>query len=492
MASARCLITTFSSRQLNLIVSSCASAVPQRLFHQCLNGNKTTSFRLGFWNFSNNNFQIPRNQNFHTTCSLHKSDYYETLGVSRNASGADIKKAYYKLAKQYHPDVNKDPNAAKKFQAVSEAYEILGDDTKRKQYDRWGSTAEQMGNMGANARNAQGFNQQWSYQSTIDPEELFRKIFGDAGFRRNTFDDFAESSFGFGSAQEAVIRLTFTQAARGVNKEININVVDTCPKCNGSRCEHGTKPIRCTYCNGTGFETISKGPFIMTSTCRYCEGTKMHIKFKCVECEGKGSTVQRKKVTVPVPAGIDDGQTIRMTVGKDELFVTFKVEKSNYFKRDGHDVHTEAEISISQALLGGTIRIQGLYEDHTIQVMPGTSSHTKIRLSSKGMKKPNGYGYGDHYVILKIAVPKELDQKQKALVKAYAEMEKDTPGQIYGITFKSDGTKQYVAEEEMLKSVRLALSTDKDDVKMEQVHVKPEITDDVNHSKEKEAERKQN
>ncbi|KAF5296954.1 hypothetical protein FQR65_LT10106 [Abscondita terminalis] len=433
--------------------------VPQRLFHHCINGSKTTSFRLGIWNYSNNSFHISRYQNFHTTSSLNKSDYYETLGVSRNASTADIKKAYYKLAKQYHPDVNKDPNAAKKFQAVSEAYE-------------------------------------WSYQSTIDPEELFRKIFGDAGFRRNTFDDFAESSFGFGSAQEAVIRLTFTQAARGVNKEINVNVVDTCPKCNGSRCELGTKAVRCTYCNGTGFETISKGPFIMTSTCRYCEGTKMHIKYKCVECEGKGSTVQRKKVTVPVPAGIDDGQTIRMTVGKDELFVTFKVEKSNYFRREGHDVHTEAEISISQALLGGTIRIQGLYEDHTLQIMPNTSSHTRIRLSSKGMKKPNGYGYGDHYVVLKITVPKDLDQKQKALVKAYAELEKDTPGQIHGITFKSDGTKEYVAEEDMLKSIRLALSSDQhknnSEVKLDQVTVTSEINEDANYPKEKEAERKQN
>ncbi|KAF5284882.1 hypothetical protein FQA39_LY16932 [Lamprigera yunnana] len=429
----------FMSRQINLIVTSYATVVSQRLLHQSINVNKNSNCRLAFCNLSNKGFHLLGYRNFHTSSSLRKADYYKTLGISRNASSAEIKKAYYKLAKQYHPDVNKDPNAAVKFQAVSEAYEILGDDTKRSQYDRWGSTADQMGNMGGNRGSAEGFNQQWSYQSTIDPEELFRKIFGDAGFGRSRFDDFAESSFGFGSAQEVIIRLSFVQAARGVNKDINVNVVDTCPKCNGSRCELGTKPIRCTYCNGTGFETISKGPFIMTSTCRYCEGTKMHIKFKCVECEGKGSTVQRRTVTVPVPAGIDDGQTIRMTVGKDELFVTFKVEKSKYFKRDGSDVHTEADISVSQALLGGTIRIQGLYEDHTIQVMPSTSSHTRIRLSNKGMKKSNGYGHGDHYVTLKIVIPKDLDQKQRALVKAFAELEKDTPGQIFGITFKNDG-----------------------------------------------------
>lgn len=162
--------------------------------------------------------------------------------------------------------------------------------------------------------------------------------------------------------------MSFSQAARGINKDININVVDTCPKCRGSRCELGTRPVKCTYCNGTGFESVTRGPFVMQSTCRYCEGTRMFIKYKCTECEGKGQTVQRRKVTVPVPAGIEDGQTVRMSVGNKELFVTFKVEKSNYFRREGPDVHTDAEISVSQALLGGTIRIQGIYEDHVIQV----------------------------------------------------------------------------------------------------------------------------
>ncbi|KRT81744.1 hypothetical protein AMK59_6165 [Oryctes borbonicus] len=177
----------------------------------------------------------------------------------------------------------------------------------------------------------------------------------------------------------------------------------------------------------------------MRSTCRYCEGTRMYIKHKCVECQGKGSTVQRKKVTVPVPAGIEDGQTVRMPLGNKELFVTFRVEKSDYFRRDGPDVHTEAEISISQALLGGTIRIQGLYEDHTLQITPGTSSHTRIRLTGKGMKKVNGYGHGDHYVTFKISAPKHLSKKQRALLQAYAELETETPGQIMGITRKTDG-----------------------------------------------------
>lgn len=165
----------------------------------------------------------------------------------------------------------------------------------------------------------------------------------------------------------------------------------------------------------------------------------MYIKFPCSECDAKGQTVQRKRVTVPVPAGIEDGQTVRMNVGSKELFITFKVEKSRYFKRDGADVHTDAEISLSQAILGGTIRIQGVYEDQTIQIMPGTSSHHTITLSGKGMKRVNSIGSGDHYIHLKIVIPKRLTDKQKALVQAYAELEKDTPGQIFGVTFKSDG-----------------------------------------------------
>lgn len=261
---------------------------------------------------------------------LLQQDYYKILGVSKNASAKEIKKAYYQLAKQYHPDTNKkDPDSGKKFQEVSEAYEILSDDTKRREYDTFGQTTEQMGRNGTGqaggAYRNPGFNQQqqWHYQSTIDPEELFRKIFGNAGFR-NDFNDFADTQYGFGAAQEVTLNLTFAQAARGINKDIILNVVDTCPKCRGSRCEPGTKLNKCQYCQGSGMETVSTGPFVMRSTCRYCAGTGQHNKYPCMECEGKGQNVQRKKVTVPVPAGVENGQTVRMAVGKREVFITFK------------------------------------------------------------------------------------------------------------------------------------------------------------------------
>lgn len=238
----------------------------------------------------------------HTSSRLSQKDYYQILGVPKNSSTKEIKKSYYELAKKYHPDTNKgDTDSSKKFQEVSEAYEVLSDDQKRKEYDTYGQTAEQMGRAGGgtagpHGHGPQGFSQNWQFRSTVDPEELFRKIFGDNNFRQQGFEDFSESQFGFGGAQELVMNLTFSQAARGVNKDVNLNVVDTCPKCVGSRCEPGTKPGRCQYCNGTGMETISTGPFVMRSTCRYCQGTRQYIKYPCTECDGKGQTVSYHKL----------------------------------------------------------------------------------------------------------------------------------------------------------------------------------------------------
>ncbi|CAG0891088.1 unnamed protein product [Darwinula stevensoni] len=386
----------------------------------------------GYLKFWITGYGLKSERGFHTS-SLRiqrKRDYYEVLGIPRNASQKEIKKAYYQLAKKYHPDTNKgDPEASKKFQDVSEAYEVLSDDTKRREYDSWGSTREQMGMGGRSTGGGGGHGgdpfRGWNFQSSVDPEELFRKIFGDAGFRMGFpgSEDFAESNFGFGSAQEVLVNLTFQEASRGVNKDIQVNVVDVCPRCKGTRAEPGTK-----------------GPFVMRSTCRQCHGTRVHIKFPCVECEGKGSTVQRKSITVPVPAGVEDGQTVRMPVGKKEIFVTFRVAKSDYFRRDGSDIHTDANISIAQAILGGTIRVQGLYEDLAINVPAATSSHTRIRVAGKGVKRVNSYGYGDHYIHLKVKAPSSLTAEQKALITAYAELETDTPGSVHGITTTHSGS----------------------------------------------------
>uniref|UniRef100_A0A2P2HZ61 Protein tumorous imaginal discs, mitochondrial-like n=2 Tax=Hirondellea gigas TaxID=1518452 RepID=A0A2P2HZ61_9CRUS len=390
---------------------------------------------------------------FHRSSSLTKN-YYEKLSVAKNASQKEIKKAYYQMAKKYHPDVNKnDPSAEKKFSEASEAYEVLGDEEKRQQYDNLGSYSQQA------AAGAEGpfHGASYQYHRTVDPEELFRKIFGDFRANMDQGGDFAESHFGYKASDEITVHLSFKESARGLNKDIHLNVVAVCPKCDGTRCMLGTKAIRCHYCNGTGTETISTGPFVMRQTCRYCGGTRMIIPNPCDECVGKGQTVQRKTVSVQIPAGITDGQTLRMTVTGKEVFVHVKVKDNPYFRRDGSDVHTDASISLSQAVLGGTTRIQGVYEDITVQIPSGSSSHSRLTLSGKGMKRVNSYGQGDHIVHLKVKAPNTLTPQQRALFITLAELETGTPGTVSGITKTTDGKKASIEFNETALLIRAVL-----------------------------------
>jgi len=379
-------------------------------------------------------------KSFRTSASSYEAnkDYYKILGVNPEADHKEIKKAYYQLAKKYHPDTNKgDKKAQKKFQEVSEAYECLSDETKRKQYDAFGSGG------GGGDPFGGGFGNAWNFQSSMNAEDLFRTIFGD-----NASHGFGPSSSGttydFGGTQEYQMKLTFLEAAKGVDKELRIKIMDTCESCKGTGSKPGTSPDRCEQCSGTGMETVSTGPFLMRSTCRRCHGKGQFNKHPCSECRGAGQTKQSKRVNVPVPAGIEDGQTVRLGVGDNrqkEIFITFRVESSDYFRRQGSDVHTDANISISQAIFGGNIRVMGIHEDLNVQIPTGSNSHTRLRMNGKGMKKVSGYGYGDHYIHIKIDVPKKLDNKQKAILQAYAEMESDTPGTVKGFTYKKDGSR---------------------------------------------------
>ncbi|KAK2916837.1 hypothetical protein QQF64_025480 [Cirrhinus molitorella] len=367
---------------------------------------------------------------FHTSSPARKQDFYQILGVPRTATQKEIKKAYYQMAKKYHPDTNKDdPQAKEKFAQLAEAYEILGDEVKRKQYDTYGSAGFDGGQAGA------GHHQYWGGGSSIDPEELFRKIFGEFSGARG-FGDFNAI---FDQPQEYVMELTFTQAAKGVNKEITVNIEDMCQRCGGKGHEPGSKVQHCGNCNGTGMETVNTGPFVMRSTCRRCGGRGSVITSPCTACRGTGQTKQRRTVTVPVPAGIEDGQTVRMPVGKKEIFITFRVQKSPIFRRDGADIHSDVMISVAQAILGGTVRAQGLYETVNLSIPAGVQADQRIRLSGKGIPRVSGYGYGDHYVHVKIKIPKMLTDRQRALLMSYAEDETDVEGTVNGVTSTTAG-----------------------------------------------------
>ncbi|THD20541.1 Lethal (2) tumorous imaginal disc [Fasciola hepatica] len=383
----------------------------------------------------------------HSTFSQ-KKDYYKILGVSKNASQSEIKKAYYELAKKYHPDVNKnDSNAAQKFQEVSEAYEILGDESKRKQFDSFGPSAAESTGFG---------NQQYSgfeYHSQINPEEFFRRIFRDSEFAFKEWSSgdrgFAESIFGFNSTKEITVNLTFEEAARGVNKEISVNLPTTCHRCGGSRAEPGTGATTCPNCRGTGTENLNTGPFLLRSVCRRCHGSGSIVRHPCIECEGKGLIIGRRLVSVAIPAGVEDGQVLRVSVGdgrqsSQELFVQVRVERSRQFRREGADIHSDITISLAQAALGGKIRVPGIYETLLITIPPGSSSNDRIRLPGKGISRVNGHGYGDHYIHIQIKPPKRLTELQRALLLAYAETEADTKGTVEGVTSTESGGRRAI------------------------------------------------
>ncbi|MCI4393334.1 hypothetical protein PGIGA_G00156300 [Pangasianodon gigas] len=372
---------------------------------------------------------------FHSSSVCHEQqDLYSVLGIPRTATQKEIKKAYYQLAKKYHPDTNPDdPQAKEKFAKLAEAYEVLSDEVKRKQYDTYGSAGP----------SASGAGQQyWRSETTVDPEELFRKIFGEFAGAQG----FGNFSSIFEQPLEYVMELTFTQAAKGVNKEITVNIEDDCPRCHGKGYEPGTKVTHCHYCNGTGMESVNTGPFMMRSTCRRCGGRGSIIITPCVMCRGTGNTKQKKSLMVPVPAGVEDGQTVRMSLGSKQIYITFRVQRSPVFRRNGPDIHSDVMISVAQAILGGMARAQGLYGTVDIAIPPGIQTDQKIRLGGKGIARVNGYGYGDHYVHIKIKVPKKLTRRQRDLILSYAEEETDVEGSVNGVTRSAPGS-QHTAKE---------------------------------------------
>ncbi|MCR5607645.1 MAG: molecular chaperone DnaJ [Lachnospiraceae bacterium] len=350
-----------------------------------------------------------------------KRDYYEVLGVSRNATDDELKKAYRTLAKKYHPDTNPgDKEAEAKFKEASEAYAVLSDSDKRRQYDQFGHQAFENGGAGAGYG---GFD-------FTDMGDIFGDLFGDifGGSRRRNPNAPTK-----GANVRAGIRITFEEAVFGTEKELEINLKEECEKCHGSGARPGTQPMKCTKCDGKGQVVMTtQSLFGMTRSvqaCPDCRGTGKIIKDRCPDCSGSGYISRRKKIQVSVPAGIDNAQSIRIrdkgepgTNGgeRGDLLVEVTVTRHPIFQRKDYDIFSTAPISFAQAALGGDVRISTVDGDVLYTVKPGTQSDTKVRLRGKGVPSlRNKQIRGDHYVTLVVQVPTKLTSEQKELLKKY-------------------------------------------------------------------------
>ena len=365
-----------------------------------------------------------------------KRDYYEVLGVDRNADDAALKKAYRALAKKYHPDMNPgDKEAEKKFKEASEAYAVLSDAEKRRKYDQFGHAAFEGGAGGGGGFGGFDFN-------GADFGDIFGDIFGDlfGGGRRT-------GRAGNGPMQGANIRkgvrITFEEAVFGCEKELEVVIKDPCTTCNGTGAKPGTSPETCPKCGGKGQVVYTSQSFFGTvqnvQTCPECQGTGKIIKEKCSDCAGTGYVASKKTIQVSIPAGIDNGQSIRIR-GKGEpgtnggprgdLLVEVTVSRHPVFGRQDMHIFSTAPISFAQAALGGDVRIKTVDGDVLYNVKPGTKTDTKVRLKGKGVPSlRNKQVRGDHYVTLVIQTPEKLSAEAKEALRKFDELTGNTLNQ---------------------------------------------------------------
>lgn len=357
-----------------------------------------------------------------------KRDYYEVLGVDKSATDDVIKKAYRKLAKQYHPDLNPgDKNAEAKFKEVNEAYEVLSDKDKKARYDQFGFAGVDPSygaGAGGGAYGAGGFD-------FGDLGDIFGSFFGGGfggGGRRNP------NAPQRGESIRASLSVEFTEAAFGCEKSITIDRSEQCPTCKGKGCAPGTTPEVCTQCHGTGTVTqAQRTPFGMMQSqtvCPKCRGKGQIIHQPCPDCRGAGAVRKRRTIQVNIPAGIDNGQTISLRgqghSGKNggpagDLLITVMVRPHEIFRRDGTAVFCEAPITFTQAVLGGTLEIPTIDGKVKYDIPEGTQTGTVFRLRGKGIPVLNGRGRGDQYVTVNIETPRNLNREQKEALKKFSE-----------------------------------------------------------------------
>lgn len=362
-----------------------------------------------------------------------KRDYYEVLGIDKSADDATIKKAYRVLAKKYHPDMNPgDAEAEKKFKEASEAYAVLSDPDKKRQYDQFGHAAFEGGAGGAGGFGGFDFN-------GGDFGDIFGDIFGDlfGGGRARSGGSTGPMK---GANLRTQVRITFEEAVFGVDKEIELTLKDECSKCHGTGAKAGSSPETCSKCGGKGQVVFTSQSLFGTvrnvQTCPDCSGSGKVVKDKCPDCYGTGYIANKKKIQVSIPAGIDNGQSVRIREKgepgrnggpRGDLLVEVVVSRHPIFQRQEYNIFSTAPISYAQAVLGGEVMIDTVDGKIIYDIKPGTQTDTKVRLKGKGVPSlRNKQIRGDHYVTLVVQVPDKISPEAKDLLKKFDEMTGDS------------------------------------------------------------------
>ena len=363
--------------------------------------------------------------------SAGNKDYYSILGVPKDATKAQIKKAYAQKAREYHPDKNPSPDAKDKFADISEAYKTLGDENKRKVYDAYGTGADEQKQYGRGYDQGAGQGFQGFYNQ------------GNMGGFENIFHDF-EDIFGFNMGRQRTKRpvrgadialnleLTFMEAAMGATKEVVYKVQAACDTCRGSKCKPGSSPQKCTACDGKGNTTYRQGPMIIQMTCDSCKGAGTTIKDPCTACKGIGLVYKQQRESIRVPAGIDNGKSLRLS-GKGspgendgppgDIIIRVMVRPDPYFKREGYDIYADVKLSIAQAVLGDTVEVRTIHGIKKITVPPGTYHGKKIKIPGEGIRKLESNQRGDHYCVCDVYVPSVLTPEEKQIFERLRELD---------------------------------------------------------------------